>query len=92
MQDGFFKPQQMTTARARGPPLTVMPRSSSLANSTAITTRFFRNQRFIVAGILATFVLFLFITSFAAHRHIKQNPETLQKLGTKISGKMWGSQ
>lgn len=45
---------------------------SSLANSTQISNRLFRNQRYMNLLILTVFFLILTVLSISAHNHMKQ--------------------
>lgn len=57
-----------------------------IANSTNISARMFRTQRFVVLMILSMFIVMLLITGFGAHSHIKKNnPEFYNKASDKFS-------
>lgn len=44
---------------------------SPIANSTQISNRLFRNQRYMNLIILSVFLTILIVTSISAHKHIK---------------------
>lgn len=55
-----------------------------IANSTNISARIFRTQRFVVMAIVALFVLLLIITGSSAHETLK-NPELYTKASDKLA-------
>lgn len=71
-----------------------MAKSSVIANTTNISNRIFRTQRYIVSIVLAVFILLLIVTSLVAHKHIKDNhPDVYQKLGNSLeSYKVWADE
>lgn len=67
-----------------------MAKSSVIANTTNISNKIFRTQRYIVSIVLAVFILLLIVTSLVAHKHIKENPDVYQKLGNTLETyKVW---
>ncbi|CUM55659.1 unnamed protein product [Debaryomyces fabryi] len=57
---------------------------SPIANSTQISNRLFRNQRYMNLIILSVFLTILIITSISAHKHMK-NGEYYDKASEKIN-------
>lgn len=70
-----------------------------VGNSTRISNRLFRTQRFINMIIVGGFIVLLLITSLAAHNHVKNNrPEAYQMASERISNyynnmnQLWGTE
>lgn len=56
-----------------------------IANSTNISNRMFRTQRFVILMILAAFVLLLIITAAGGHEQIKNKSEVYNKASEKLT-------
>lgn len=56
-----------------------------IANSTNISARMFKTQRFVILVILSMFMLLLLITGIGAHTHMKNNPDFYNTASGKLS-------
>lgn len=65
---------------------------SSIANTTAISSRLFRTQRQIIMVIVACFVVLLVVTSLAAHHNVKLASVTEKMLLFYDTDYLWGGE